>query len=71
MSAIPVEQRLAGISPEQRLAGLPPEQRLAGLTPEQFVLSLPDEMLRALSDEYLSGLPADTVAAIRKRLGQA
>jgi len=61
MSALPLEQRLAGLSPEQRLAGLSSEQR---------VLALPDEALRALSADYLSRLSPDTVAAIRKRLGQ-
>jgi hypothetical protein len=32
---------------------------------------LPDEVLRGLSAEYLSRLPAETLAAIRKRLGSA
>jgi hypothetical protein len=70
MSALPLEQRLAGVSPEQLAARLSPEQRLAGLSPEQLVLSLPDEALRALSADYLSHLSPDTLAAIRKRLGQ-
>jgi hypothetical protein len=73
------EQRLAGLSPEQiaarlspeqRLAGLPPEQLAARLSPEQIVLSLPDDALRALSADYLSRLSPDTLAAIRRRLGQ-
>jgi hypothetical protein len=53
------------------MAAVPPEQRVAGLTPEQLVPGLPEEVLRALSAEYLSRLPAETLAAIRKRLGQA
>jgi hypothetical protein len=70
VTGLPPEQRLAGLPPEQRLAGLPPEQRLAGLSPEQAVLALPDELLRALSDEYLSTLPAATRALIRDRIGR-
>jgi len=71
MSAMPPELRMAGLSAEQRMAGLPPEQRMAGLPPEQLLLGLPDDALRALSDDYLAHLPADTIAAIRRRLGQA
>jgi hypothetical protein len=59
LGAMPLEQRMAGLTPEQRMAGLPPEQRMAGLPPEQLVMALPDDVLRELS------------AAIRKRLGQA
>src|SRR5580704_17467745 len=61
MSAMPLELRMAGLTPEQRIAGLPAEQLAAGL---------PDEALRALSADYLARLPADTAAAIRKRLVQ-
>jgi len=73
------EERLAGLSPKQRLAGLAPEQRLAGLAPEQVLsafppeqrlLSLPDDALRALSDDYLCTLPADVQDAVRKRIGR-
>jgi hypothetical protein len=71
LARMPPEQRLAGLAPEQRLAGLAPEQRLAGLTKAQTVLALPDEMLRALSNEYLATLPLETRAAIQKRLGGA
>jgi len=79
LSAFKPEQRLAGLlpeqvlsafNPEQRLAGLPPEQRLAGLPPDQAVLALPDELLRALSDEYLESLPAAIRAVIRDRIGR-
>jgi hypothetical protein len=79
LAGLPPEQRLAGLLPEQRLAGLPPEQRLAGLSPEQrlaglppdqAVLALPDEMLLALSEEYLSTLSAATRAVIRGRIGK-
>ena len=61
---------LTSLPPEQRLAGLAPEQRLAGLAPEQAVLVLSDDMLRALSDEYLAKLPAGARAAIRTRIGR-
>jgi hypothetical protein len=70
LAGLPPEQRLAGLPPEQRLAGLPPEQRLAGLPPDQAVLALPDELLRALSDEYLESLPADIRAVVRDRIGR-
>jgi hypothetical protein len=70
MSAMPLELRMAGLPPEQRMAGLTPEQRMAGLPAEQLVLGLPDDVLRELSAEYLSSLPAETRAAIRKRLGR-
>ncbi|MFT3767168.1 MAG: hypothetical protein QM820_16850 [Minicystis sp.] len=50
---------------------MPIELRLAGIPPEQLLLFLPDDALRALSDDYLDHLPAETVAAIRKRLGRA
>jgi hypothetical protein len=70
VTGLPPEQVLAAFKPEQRLAGLPPEQRLAGLPPDQAVLALPDEILRALSDEFLSTLPAATRAVIRGRIGR-
>jgi hypothetical protein len=74
------EERLAGLAPEQRLAGLapeqvlsvfPPEQVLSAFPPEQRLLSLPDDALRALSDDYLRTLPADVQDTIRKRIGRA
>ena len=70
LKLIPPEQRLAGLAPEQRLAGLAPEQRLAGLAPEQAVLALPDEVLRALSDDFIEKLPEPIRATIRRRLGR-
>ncbi len=63
------KDRVEGLAPEERLAGLAPEQRLAGLAPEQQVLALSDEVLRGLSPEYLSTLPADVQEAIRRRIG--
>jgi hypothetical protein len=70
LAGLPPEQRLAGLAPEQRLAGLAPEQRLAGLAPEQAVLALPNEVLRALSDDFIETLPEPTRATIRQRLGR-
>jgi hypothetical protein len=74
------EERVAGLAPEQRLAGLapeqvisvfPPEQVPSAFPPEQRLLSLPDDVLRALSDDYLRTLPADVQDTIRKRIGRA
>lgn len=67
---IPPETLLRLIPPEKRLAGLPPEQRLAGLAPEQAVLALPDEVLRALSNDFIEKLPEPVQATIRRRLGR-
>jgi hypothetical protein len=73
------EQRVAGLAPEQRVAGLAPEQRVAGLAPEQVVRALgpdqllpamPEEMLSALSDDFIEKLPEPTRSAVRKRLGR-
>ncbi|MCK6586245.1 MAG: hypothetical protein L6Q76_01540 [Polyangiaceae bacterium] len=49
---------------------IPPEQRLAGLAPEEAVLALPDEVLRALSDDFIEKLPESVQATIRRRLGR-
>ena len=64
------EQRLAGLAPEQIAAALAPEQRLAGLAPEQVLLTLPDDVLRALSPDYVRTLSDATRAAIRSRIGR-
>jgi hypothetical protein len=66
-----IEKILDALPPELRLAGLPPEQRVAGMSAEQLLPNLPDEILRGLSADYIAHLPAETAAAIRKRLGQA
>ncbi len=62
LDAIPIEERLAGITPKERLAGL---------TPEEVVLALPLEVLRALPAEYLGTLPAEVQEQIRQRLQEA
>ena len=68
MSAMPLEQRLAGLAPEQRLAGLAPEQRLAGLDRDHQALALPLELLRVLPDDYLRSLSPEIQAEIRRRI---
>ncbi|MCK6586445.1 MAG: hypothetical protein L6Q76_02565 [Polyangiaceae bacterium] len=65
-----VRKFASGLTPEQHLAGLAPEQRLAGLAPEQKLLAMPDDALRALSEDYLRSLPMDVQDAIRKRIGR-
>jgi hypothetical protein len=65
-----IQKIVTSLPPEQVLSAFKPEQRLAGLPPDQAVLALPDELLRALSDEYLSTLPATIRAVIRDRIGR-
>ena len=65
-----IQKIVTGLPPEKVLAAFKPEQRLAGLPPDQVVLALPDEILRALSDDYLATLPAATRAVIRGRIGR-
>jgi hypothetical protein len=65
-----IKKIVTSLPPEQVLSAFKPEQRLAGLPPDQAVLALPDELLRALSDEYLSSLPAAIRAVIRDRIGR-
>lgn len=61
LDSLPLEERFVGLSPEQRVAGLSAEQRL---------LTLPDEALRALSDDYLRTLSPATQAILRTRIGR-
>ena len=70
LAGLAPEQVLSAYAPEQRLAGLAPEQRLAGLVPEQVVLTLPDDVLRALSPSYIDTLAEPTRTIIRKRIGR-
>jgi hypothetical protein len=46
------------------------EERAAGLPPERQLLAMPDDVLHALSDDYLRSLPVNTQNAIRKRIGR-
>jgi hypothetical protein len=70
LESLPLEERFMGLSPEERVAGLSIEERVAGLSPEERLLTLPDEALRALSDDYLRTLSPVTQAAIRQRIGR-
>ena len=68
LDSLPPERILRRYKPEERLAGLAPEERLAGLAREQQILALPDEVLRALSEDYIRSLPHDVQQTIRQRL---
>jgi hypothetical protein len=72
LRAMPIEKRLALLTPEQCLAGLTLEQRLAGLTPEQrlavLILGLPLETLRALPEDHIRTLAPDLQQKIQQRL---
>lgn len=70
LANLPVERRLAGLDPEQRLAGLDPEQIARAVPAEHRVLALPDDALRALSEEYVATLPDDVQAKVRARRGR-
>jgi hypothetical protein len=69
LDAIPIEERLAGITDEERLAGITPEKRLAGLAPKERLAGLapkerlaglaPEEVILALPLEALRALPAE------------
>jgi hypothetical protein len=65
-----VQRFLELLPPEKRMAGLAPEQVVHALGPEQLLPAMPDEVLRALSDEFIEKLPEPTRSAIRKRLGR-
>lgn len=56
---------------QKLLDDLTPEQRLRGLSLTQQLLALPDEVLRELSDAYVSTLPPEGQKAIRQRLGRS
>jgi hypothetical protein len=75
LDAMPIEERLAGLSPEevlgefapeQRVAGLAPEQRVAGLAPEQRVAGLaPEQVLGAFAPEQqILALPLAALRAL-------
>ncbi len=69
MAGLAPEERMAGLAPEERVAGLAPEERVAGLAPEELLLTLPNDVLRALSEDFIAHLPEPTRSAIRKRRG--
>jgi hypothetical protein len=53
---------------ERRLAGLTPGEVLAAILPREVLLASPVELLRLLPEHYVSSLPADVQAVIRERL---
>jgi len=56
---LPIEMRLAGMSPEERLRGLSLEERLLGLSPEERLICLNlEEWLKGLKTEELKKLKA-------------
>ncbi|MBI5515725.1 MAG: hypothetical protein HY909_18225 [Deltaproteobacteria bacterium] len=62
-----MRELVEGLSPEVRVSGLSPAERLAGLGPAEVLLTLPAEVLRGLSEEYLKTLPAELQARVRAR----
>ena len=81
LAGLPAEQRLAGLQgndeviqrflaelpTEQRLAGLPPEQVVQAVGTEHLLLAMSDDVLRALSDDFVEKLPEPTRGLIRAR----
>jgi hypothetical protein len=70
LELLPPEKRMEGLAPEQRVAGLAPEQVVRALGTDELLPAMPDEVLRALSDEFIEKLPEPTRSAVRKRLGR-
>ena len=70
LKKMPMDERLAGLSPEERLRGLPLEDRLRDLLPEELVRRLrPEERLRGLSEEErLLGLSDEAAARLKDLL---
>jgi hypothetical protein len=65
-----MSQYIASVPPEKLLARFKIEERLAGLDPAHAVLALPVEVLRGLSEAYLTTLPDDVQATVRARLAR-
>jgi polysaccharide deacetylase 2 family uncharacterized protein YibQ len=65
------KKTLDAIPLEERLAGLTPDQRRAALAPEEVILALPLAALRAISTEYLGTLSAEVQEQIQRRLQEA
>lgn len=61
------------LPPEKRLVGLAPDQvarALGSLAPDQFLAVMPEELLRALSEEFIEQLPEPTRSSVRARRGR-
>jgi hypothetical protein len=67
---LPPEKRIEGLAPEQVLGSFAPEQRVAGLGTDQLLQVMPDEILRALNDDFIEKLPEPIRTTIRKRRGR-
>ncbi len=68
LAGLGAKERLAGLDAKERLAGLDARERMAGLEPGEQLLALSDEVLRALSEDYVKTLPADVQAEIHRRV---
>jgi hypothetical protein len=66
LDRLPVEERLEGLVPEEIAARLNPALPLDRLLP-----TLPLELLRGLSEEYLRSLPPEVLDQVRRRLRAA
>ena len=75
-----IRQFVSGLTPEQAFEALSPDMLLgheetvkrfvSQLPLEQRLLAMPEDALRALSDDYLRTLPPEVQDAIRARLGR-
>ncbi len=59
--------------PEERLKGLTPEQiagTLRTVPPDQLLVAMPDEVLRALSPDFVDALPEPARTTVKNRRGR-
>jgi hypothetical protein len=70
LELLPPEKRLEGLAPEQVMGAFTPEQVVRAVGPDHLLPAMPDEFLRALSDDFIENLPEPTRSTIRKRLGR-
>lgn len=70
LQELAVDQRLEGLAPKVVATSLPIEARLEGVDAAHALLAMPNEVLRALSPEYIASLPNDVQARIRERLAK-
>ena len=68
LEGVDVKDRLEGVDVKDRLEGVDVKEVVTALGPEQTLLGLPDEVLRALSPDYISTLSEQTQKAIAARL---
>lgn len=70
LESLPPEERLKGLAPEQVVRALGTEQVVRAIGTDQLLPLMPDEVLRALSDDFIEKLPEPTRSAVKKRLGR-